>query len=175
LASHALVALAGIAVGVAMTFALRKPEIVQAPPTVVSVYVEREHPEMVTAPTIAIPPPSASSAPSASAASSAGGAVVRGADTVAEERAILDPARTALGRGDGASALDGVKRHEQKFPRGQLTEEREAIAVQALVVLHRGDEARARGGRFLAKYPNSVLAPAVKAALATGDSVDSTH
>jgi hypothetical protein len=151
-----------------MTFALRKPEVVQAPPTVVSVYVERERaPEVVSAPSLALPPPSASASTNAPASPSA--ATVRGADTVAEERAILDPARTALGRGDGASALDGVKRHEQKFPRGQLTEEREAIAVQALVVLHRGDEARARGGRFLAKYPNSVLAPAVKAALATAD------
>ena len=78
---------------------------------------------------------------------------------------MLDPARTALGRGDGASALLGVKKHEQRFPKGQLTEEREAIAVQALVALGRGDEARARGERFERTYPNSVLAPAVNAAL----------
>jgi hypothetical protein len=88
-------------------------------------------------------------------------------DSLAAERALLDPARTALGRGDGASALDAVHKHEARFANGKLAEEREAIAVQALVVLHRSDEARARAARFQQRYPGSVLAPSVAAALET--------
>jgi hypothetical protein len=86
-------------------------------------------------------------------------------DSLSAERTLLDPARTALGRSDGESALAAVRTHEQRFPTGQLTEEREAIAVQALVLLGRKDEARIRGERFLTRYPGSVLTPSVKAAL----------
>jgi hypothetical protein len=87
------------------------------------------------------------------------------ADSLVAERALLDPARTALGRGDGASALDAVKKHEQRYPSGKLVEEREAIATQALVLAGRKEEARTRGQRFLARYPGSMLAPMVEAAI----------
>ena len=164
--SHALIGIGGAVMGVALTIAVRKPDVVQAPPTVVSVYVDRAPPSpmaseapRVTVLTSAAPSASVQTAPTTSAAAQ------QRPDNISEERALLDPARTALGRGDGASALGGVKRHEQRFPKGQLTEEREAIAVQALVALGRGDEARARGERFKRTYPNSVLAPAVNAAL----------
>jgi hypothetical protein len=60
-----------------------------------------------------------------------------------------------------------VNKHAARFPAGKLTEEREAIAVQALVVLHRTEEARARAARFQQRYPGSVLAPSVAAALET--------
>jgi hypothetical protein len=86
-------------------------------------------------------------------------------DSLAAERALLDPARTALARGDGASALEAVRKHEQRYGSGKLAEEREAIATQALVLAGRKEEARARGQRFLARYPGSVLAPMVQAAL----------
>lgn len=90
-------------------------------------------------------------------------------DSLPRERALLDPARTALGRGDATSALEAVRRHEAQFAEGKLAEEREAIAVQALVLLHRGAEARARGLRFKQRYAGSVLAPAVDAALAAAE------
>jgi hypothetical protein len=110
-----------------------------------------------------VPEPSTSVA----AADDAGAAQARPSDSLAAERALLDPARTALGRGDGASALDAVHKHEARFANGKLAEEREAIAVQALVVLHRADEARVRAARFQQRYPGSVLAPSVAAALET--------
>ncbi len=164
--SHALIGVGGVVLGVALTVGLRKPDIMQAPPTVVSVYVDRAPPPSAT---LVTPIVVASAAPitstSATGTISASAPVQQRPDNISEERALLDTARTALGRSDGASALDGVKKHEQRFPKGQLTEEREAIAVQALVALHRGDEARARGERFKRTYPNSVLAPAVNAAL----------
>jgi hypothetical protein len=85
-------------------------------------------------------------------------------DDLAAERAALDVARTALGRGDGANALAACDEHARKYPRGALAEEREAIAVQALVLEHRGDDARARAERFRKAHPRSILLPAVLAA-----------
>lgn len=58
-----------------------------------------------------------------------------------------------------------MRKHETAFRSGALAEERETIAVQALVQGKRKEEARARGERFLVRYPGSVLAPTVKAAL----------
>jgi hypothetical protein len=97
-----------------------------------------------------------------SAAVEAGGAR-NGAD-LAAERALLDVARTALGRGDGANALAACDDHARKFPRGALAEEREAIAVQALVLEHHGEDARTRAERFRKTHPRSILLPAVLAA-----------
>lgn len=81
------------------------------------------------------------------------------------EQALLDAARVALGRGDGAGALDAANTHARRFPHGQLSEERDAIAVQALVLLGRADEARARAERFRRAYPDSALLPALREAL----------
>lgn len=137
------------------------------------VYVPAE-PATVAAPRVIHEPVIAPSAePSASASveprASAGPARV-GTDSLDAERTVLDPARTALGRRDGQSALDAARKHEARFPSGKLAEEREAIAVQALVLLHRGDEARTRALRFRQRYPGSVLAPAVDAALESASS-----
>jgi hypothetical protein len=85
---------------------------------------------------------------------------------LAQERALLDVARTALGRGDGQATLTALAKHAQRFPNGQLAEEREALGIQALLLLKRNDEARARGARFRQRYPGSVLLPAIEAALA---------
>ena len=87
-----------------------------------------------------------------------------GAADLAAERTMLDVARTALGRGNGANTLVACDDHARRFPRGALAEEREAIAVQALVLEHRGDEARARAERFRKTHPRSILLPAVLAA-----------
>ncbi|MBX3208923.1 MAG: hypothetical protein KF764_28080 [Labilithrix sp.] len=94
---------------------------------------------------------------------------------LARERALLDVARTALGRGDGAHALAFVNRHASEFPRGQMTEEREALAVQALTKLGRKPEAVQRGLDFHKTYPSSVLGPVVDAALENARASDVTH
>ena len=52
------------------------------------------------------------------------------------------------------------------FPGGVLVEEREALAVNALVALTRYDEARERADSFLRHYPNSLLRASVQSALA---------
>ncbi len=81
------------------------------------------------------------------------------------ERSLLDIARGALARGEGAEALAAVDRHGREYPDGALVEEREALAVKALVALGRRDEARARAQRFEQRFPNGLMLRAVKGAI----------
>jgi hypothetical protein len=85
--------------------------------------------------------------------------------SLAAERALLDVARTALANGDPDRALQATLRHERSYPSGALVEEREAIAIKALVAAGRKDEARARGARFLERFPSGLMRPAVEGAL----------
>jgi hypothetical protein len=102
--------------------------------------------------------------PTAGAARSA--APPASADSLAAERVLLDLARAALSREDGAAALDATKDHERRFENGVLAQEREAIAVRALALLGRATEARLRADRFRARFPGSVLLPSVEASIA---------
>jgi len=86
---------------------------------------------------------------------------------LAAERAILDVAWAALGRSDASGALVALDRHSARYPSGLLSEEREALAVRALIVAGRNDDARARGKRFAQRFPRSLLLPAVEASLQT--------
>lgn len=136
-----------------------------SPPQIV--YVDRDRPvapappltadAVATAPVASTPPPAP--APAVSIGSPA--------NALAAERALLDVARSAFGRGEGDEALAALARHERAFPNGQLAEEREALAVRCLVLTSRADEARARGARFRRRYPTSVMLPAVEGALGT--------
>jgi hypothetical protein len=66
----------------------------------------------------------------------------------------LDDARAALA-GNPSQALALCNQHAREFPRGMLIEERERIAIEALVGLGRKDAAKARATRFFANFPNS--------------------
>jgi len=139
----------------------------QAPPPPHVVYVDRALPvapalaptvNAALAPLLPAAPPSAQGPVSAPASSG---------DSLAAERALLDIARSAFGRGEGDEALAALARHEKVFPGGQLAEEREALAVRSLVLGEHVSEARARGARFRKRYPTSVMLPAVEASLGT--------
>jgi hypothetical protein len=84
---------------------------------------------------------------------------------LARERTLVEAARTALTRSDGAAALQLLGQHEREFATGRLAEEREALRVPALVLLGRLAEARQRGAEFYRSYPRSMLRPVVAAAL----------
>ncbi|HVH45650.1 MAG TPA: hypothetical protein VM925_25020 [Labilithrix sp.] len=86
---------------------------------------------------------------------------------LARERQIIDKARSALARRDAAAALAAADEHARAFPHGQLTEMREALAVQALVIAGRTSDARTRAARFHAKYPGSIYAPIVDGAISS--------
>jgi hypothetical protein len=131
------------------------------------VYVERTAPPS-SPPPMATPPPRVvpivTPTPLASVASAPSTAPMP-ASTLSSERAVLDAARAALISGDAARALALLDEHAHRFRKAQLGEEREALAVQALVVAGRYDAARARAARFKAGAPASMFIPAVDATL----------
>lgn len=155
------------AVGAALVIGGAAGYLVPRAPEVRAVYIESPRPAASTpaAPLVVTSAPSLAAIelkdlPTVATAS----APARAGNELAAERALLDVARTALGRGDGPNALAACDEHGRKFPRGALAEEREAIAVQALVLEHRAEEAKARAERFRKSHPRSILLPAVLAA-----------
>jgi hypothetical protein len=84
---------------------------------------------------------------------------------VEAERLLLDEARAAFASGDHDKALALLRRHEQRFRGGVLSEERDALTVRALAALGKKSEAAALGRAFVAKYPDSIMRPAVESAM----------
>jgi hypothetical protein len=84
---------------------------------------------------------------------------------LAAERALIEQARTALARQQGATALAALERHGRDFPQGDLEEERESLQVQALVGLERFDQARKIAARFHKRFPRSIFGAVVDEAL----------
>jgi hypothetical protein len=80
---------------------------------------------------------------------------------LAEERAVIEMARSALARREPALALTHLENHGARFPSGQLAEEREALWVSALVAAGRKPEAKARAAAFSLRFPQSLLGPSV--------------
>jgi hypothetical protein len=168
LASHAVgvvaaTFVAGGLAGAGIHAVIEKP----LPPRVV--YVER--PVAPSAPSAPAPspivgvPPDPTPAPSLGLAARAAPAPL--ASSLAAERTLIDAGRSALGSGDAAKALALFDEHARRYPRGQLGEEREALSIQALVVLGRYDDARARAARFRQVNPHSLFLAAVEASLAS--------
>ncbi|HMA95143.1 MAG TPA: hypothetical protein VKP30_20775 [Polyangiaceae bacterium] len=84
--------------------------------------------------------------------------------TSSDEYRLLRAARDAVER-DPARALSLVAQHARSFPKGMLGQEREAIAINALIRLGRMTEARERGSRFVRAYPGSPHAKRIEAAI----------
>jgi hypothetical protein len=167
-------ALVGVAVGTMVTRALSTPQVVYVERLVPMSAVDAGPPAASALPAAKPPapplqpPPSAPSLPSAVATVHPPSTSSAEADDplVAETR-LIDTARAALARRDFAASLAAADSHAKRFPSGRLTEEREALAVQALAGARRDDEARARGARFHQRFPASLLGDTVDAALST--------
>ena len=89
-------------------------------------------------------------------------------DQLTAERQLLDVARGALEREEPQVALGAIARHERRYPNGALAQEREAIAIRALVLLGRTTEARARADRFRSRFPQSLLLPTIESTVGAG-------
>lgn len=97
---------------------------------------------------------------------SAGVAPCSALSPVAEEMRMLDAMRAAVVTSPErcvALAAD----HRQRFGDGAFGHERERYAVEALLRLHRGDEARRRAEEFLAAHPTSTVATTMRRLLAS--------
>ncbi|AKT43028.1 outer membrane protein assembly factor BamD [Chondromyces crocatus] len=94
----------------------------------------------------------------------AGGATTGRRDrALSEENTLVTRAQSALARGNPGEALEALNEHQRRFPAGQFSQEREAMAIQALARLGRADAARARAATFRARFPDSVLLRTVDA------------
>lgn len=104
---------------------------------------------------VAEPPPHPSAAPAIAARE------LTPAEAARAELRLLRQARAAVARRDFAGALSPIAEHARRFRNGRLVEEREALRVRALAGLGRTEEARAAASAFRARFPRSVLLPAV--------------
>lgn len=134
-----------------------------APPSVVAV-TEAKAPAAVTEITEA---PAAASSPAVALVSSASAQRAPAptptpAEALRSELLQLDKARALVAAGRGGAALAVLDNYGRTAPRGALRLEAEALRIDALAQSGRQAEARARATAFLAKYPNSVLAPRVR-------------
>jgi TolA-binding protein len=71
------------------------------------------------------------------------------------EMEVFKRAQAALSSGDAAGALAACAAHQQAYPRSAFAQEREVIAIDALVRLGRRGEAEARADRFARSWPSS--------------------
>jgi hypothetical protein len=76
------------------------------------------------------------------------------ASAAPSEMDLLRDARLAL-RQSPERALELAERHAQVYPQGRLTQERELLAISALVSLGRRTAALSRGARFERSFPSS--------------------
>jgi hypothetical protein len=129
----------------------RPPE---APPTFASVTA----PEPSPAPEPRAPPSVDRTAPPSASFAHADDALDR-------EVGLLDTARSALARGDTASALRALDRRDREFPRGALGPEALVIRVQVQLALgnRAGAQAAARG--LLVRNPDSAQARTLRTML----------
>jgi hypothetical protein len=81
------------------------------------------------------------------------------------ESALLRRAREKLEDGDAKGALDDVAVLAARFPRGELAQEREVVAIHALLSQGLRAGAAARTADFLRAHPNSPYADSLRQAL----------
>jgi hypothetical protein len=86
-------------------------------------------------------------------------------DQLTAERRLLDVARRALEAEEPDRALQAVAHHERRFPTGVLVQERETMAIRALLAQGRAEAAEARAKQFRDRFPDSLLWPTIERAL----------
>jgi len=87
--------------------------------------------------------------------------------TLAAERQLLDAARSTLARGEPQAGIISLEQHVKRFPKGTLTEEREALYIRILVAAGNDSAASARAANFQQRFPNSMFMPVVERSLAS--------
>ena len=123
--------------------------------------------EKIVTPKVATPPPSLPPAqtaelpPAEAPAPLPGKPALSRADAARAELRLLRQARVAVALEDYAAALPPIAEHARQFKNGRLTEEREALRVKSLAGLGRTAEARRAAAAFRARFPRSVLLPAI--------------
>lgn len=92
-------------------------------------------------------------------------AIAQPAEAQASEWELVRQAREALG-GDPGASLRLTAEHARLYPHGALAQEREVIAIDALVRLGRRDDAKARAEALLRRFPGTAHRAHIEALLA---------
>ena len=103
-----------------------------APAEITEPAAQLEQPEPLPALDGSAPPPARSRAPSPQTSRSG---------TLAEERALLERARSAIGEGATGEASDSLARYSERFEHGALRDEASVLRIE--LALARGETARA--------------------------------
>jgi hypothetical protein len=82
--------------------------------------------------------------------------------TLAEEMRVLRRARAAMRDGDPSRALTELEAHAAAFAHGQMSEDRDALRIEALCAADRAPEARAAAAAFARAVPRSPHAARVQ-------------
>lgn len=115
-------------------------------------------PSTAIPPTDAPPPPTTRPSSRYTSQTAPAPAVV---PTIETERLLVEQASIALARGDASAALEACAAHERLFPRGLLVEERESVAIRALVALGKRQNALERARAFGQRFPTSLQRPII--------------
>jgi TolA-binding protein len=107
------------------------------------------------APVVKAPPPKASPPTRRGPPTPESVAQVPPPSSVDAELAALDDAVAAARAGRPREALNVVEAHIAAFPQSLLAQEREVVAIEALVALGRVDDARDRLRAFRRRWPTS--------------------
>lgn len=126
---------------------------VEAPPVVVEPVVEPE-PAPVAEPPAPAPEPEQPKAVKATARVPAKASAPPAPQTLSEVE-LLEKAMAAMRAGDAKEALALTARHETQFGSGALVQEREMLAIEALLKSGRAGDARLKAQAFRQKYPTS--------------------
>jgi hypothetical protein len=80
-------------------------------------------------------------------------------ESYAAELDLLYRSHAAYASGSFTRSLALLSEHARRFPKGQLTEEREALRVRALAGAGRTEEAKRASEAFAQRFPHSLLLP----------------
>lgn len=151
---------AGLGGGALVTTQLAPPP---PPPIVQTVYVDRPVPVPVAPEAVPSPPPPVVvEKPKPAAAPSTGQLV--------EEQRLVETARSALFRRDGALARVPLEAHRRRFPNGEHAEERDALLIQSFIIEGDLKTAREKLAELEAKHPQSFFVGPLKTVLEQAES-----
>jgi hypothetical protein len=112
-------------------------------------------------PSVVPPLPASAAAPRARSSPPAPSRSLTSASELEEEAALLHRAQSAWRAGESARALQLANEHAQRFPRSQLTNERDVLRVLSLCKLGRVESAKQVGARLLLSARGSPWYPSI--------------
>lgn len=148
-----LAAVGGLTFGAAKLLSRAEPSVAERPLSVVTAAPHEATVAPVASAAAALPLPTSEPAPAAPA-SEARPRTTPASQLREESHAVLE-ARAALRAGNAAQCLRLLEQARERFPRGALGQEREALAIEALAQSGQSSAARRRADSFLQKYPQS--------------------